>query len=522
MKTADISPVLLILTTLCAIWSAGCTGAVPAPEAVSSSPVPGLEDVTGQSRYAHATWGISVLDPATGEVLYAENPGSLFTAGSTTKCFTVAAALDMLGPGYRFKTPVFARGNVGPGGVLDGILILVASGDPTMGGRTLANGTIAYTNADHGDANAIGGAILTPVDPLAGLDDLALQVRNVGITRVKGDVAIDDRLFETAQLADENPVTPILINDNLIDIIITPAAEGSPATVAMRPDTTIWTLDADVRTGASGGVSGIEISGQDGSITVEGTVPADDGTEVRTFRPPDAAAFARSLFIEALERAGVAVDAPPGGGNPTPLLPGPAASDMGQVAELVSPRFSENAKLILKVSQNLHANTLLGIMAAHRNHRTVQEGLSQEWSLLALAEIDPSSLTLIDGEGSLGNRISPEAMTGLLQYMAHQPYAHYYRDALPVLGVDGTLADSVPPDSPVRGMVQAKTGTVISGDMGGIFLNAKAMAGYMTAKSGRELVFAVFVNDVRITGIPDAIAVGDDLGRIAELLYEAY
>lgn len=521
MNTPGIFLVMLILAALCVIWSAGCTGTVPPPEADSISPVSGIENITGQSRYAFATWGISVLDPATGEALYEENPGNLFTAGSTTKCFTVAAALDMLGPGYRFTTPVFARGNVGPGGVLDGILILIASGDPTMGGRTLANGTIAFTNADHGDANALGGAILTLTDPLAGLDDLALQVRNVGITRVT-DVVIDDRLFETAQLADENPVTPILINDNLIDIIITPVAEGSPATVAMRPDTTIWTLDADVRTGASGGVPGIEISGHDGTIAVAGTVPADGGTEVRTFRPPDAAAFARSLFIESLERAGVAVDAPPGGENPADLLPGPAASDMGQVAGLESPPFSENAKLILKVSQNLHANTLLGIMAAHRDHRTVQEGLSQEWSLLALAEIDPSSLTLIDGEGSPGNRISPEAMTALLRYMAHRPYAHYYRDALPVLGVDGTLAGTVPPDSPVRGMVQAKTGTVISGDMSGIFLNAKAMAGYMTAKSGRELVFAVFVNDVRITGIPDAIAVGDDLGRIAELLYEAY
>lgn len=71
-------------------------------------------------------------------------------------------------------------------------------------------------------------------------------------------------------------------------------------------------------------------------------------------------------------------------------------------------------------------------------------------------------------------------------------------------------------------MVQAKTGTVFSGDMSGIFLNAKAMAGYMTAKSGRESVFAVCVNDLRITGIPDAIAVGDDLGRIAELFDEAY
>ncbi len=68
-----------------------------------------------------------------------------------------------------------------------------------MGGHTLPDGTIEYTNIDHGDANALQGAILTTTDPLAGLNSLALQVKASGIMKVS-DVVIDDRLFETTRM----------------------------------------------------------------------------------------------------------------------------------------------------------------------------------------------------------------------------------------------------------------------------------------------------------------------------------
>ncbi|NYT04827.1 MAG: D-alanyl-D-alanine carboxypeptidase/D-alanyl-D-alanine-endopeptidase [Methanomicrobiales archaeon] len=509
---------LLLAGLICA---AGCLKPAETSPSTVQEPLSGLDAITGEPRYAFATWGIRAVDTATGEVLVSRNADALFAAGSTTKCFTVAAALDTFGPGYRFATPVFARGTLSPDGVLDGVLILAASGDPTMGGRTLPDGTIAFTSADHGDANALGGAVLTATDPLAGLDVLARQVGHAGIARVS-DVVIDDRLFETVQLADDNPVTPIIINDNLIDVIITPAGEGEPAHVGSRPETSVWSVNAAVTTGEAATVPDIRIEGGTGIIMVSGTVPAGGGVQVRTFRPPDAAGFARSLFIEALERAGVGVDAPADGANPVHLLPGPEASDMSKVAELVSPPLSENAKLILKVSQNLHANTLLGIMAAYCGERTVYDGLAHETFVLEMAGIDDRSLTLVDGEGSMGNRISPDAMTLLLQYMEQRPYAGAFREALPVLGVDGTLASAVSPGSPARGKVQAKTGTVITQDMAGLFLHAKAMAGYITAKSGRELAFAVFVNDVRITSVDDAMAVGSDLAGIAEYFYETF
>ena len=81
------------------------------------------------------------------------NADTLMVPASTTKLFSTAAALDALGPDYRFTTPVYRTGSLSADGTLAGDLILVASGDLTMGGRTNFEGHIAITDSDHGDTN---------------------------------------------------------------------------------------------------------------------------------------------------------------------------------------------------------------------------------------------------------------------------------------------------------------------------------------------------------------------------------
>ncbi|TSA56426.1 MAG: peptidase S13, partial [Planctomycetaceae bacterium] len=98
-----------------------------------------------------------------------------------------------------------------------------------------------------------------------------------------------------------------------------------------------------------------------------------------------------------------------------------------------------------------------------------------------------------------------------------------YHDALPILGVDGSLAHNVPPDSPARGKVHAKTGTIVTGDLLNLrpLLLVKGLAGYMTAASGRKLAFAVYVNNVPLKELNDIVQVGNDLGTLAETIYIA-
>lgn len=491
------------------IASAAIAGCMVSPSSSPSTP-PGVAAITEKPLYAHATWGWEVVDLSTGDQLASKNQDMCFTPGSTVKLFTTAAAMELLGPDYRFRTPVYLVGDS---------LVLVASGDLTMGGRTLPDDTIAWTDSDHGDANVLPDATLTNTDSLAGLNDLAAQVAVAGITRVS-DVIIDDRLFRPEILDSPEPVTPVLVNDNFIDLLITPGPEdGTPASVATRPNTTLYNVISEVVTG--GTEAAITISEEDGTITLTGSIPAGRAPLLRTWTVPDSSAWACGLFIEALERNGVAVDASPAGANPAGHLPDDY-TEATKVAELVSPPFSGNVRHILTVSQNLHANTLLGIMAAHEGKTTLEEGIMIEASFLKEIGINPATISLIDGEGSSGNRVSPVAAVTLLQYMAGTDEYQVYRSALPILGVDGSLAKAAGPDNPAVGKIQAKTGTSIQGDLFGMFLTAKGLAGYMTTQSGREVAFAIYLNNVRVTTIEDIFVINSDMGDLAGVFWEAW
>lgn len=519
-------PVLIMIFLLAALMiAAGCTSSpVPAPE--SSSFESNLSTITSAPRYTHASWGIIIVDPATGTTLYESNADQMYVPGSTTKLFSSAGVLETLGPDYRFRTPVYAMGSVDGSGKLNGNLVLVASGDPNMGGRTLPDGTIAYTNMDHGDANALQGALLTQTNPVAGLDDLASQVNAAGITEVS-DVAIDDRLFETTDLGKTFVISPISINDDQIDITLSPAAPGSAPSLEMRPQTAAYRLVNKVTTGPAG--NPLEISVTEvpkGTIIVQGTIAADAGPVNQTCPIKTPAAFARTLFIEALSRQGIRVVAAATGDNPSAKLPAPAAyTGARKVAELTSPPLSEDVKLTLKVSQNLHADTYISLIAAASNKTGFYDGMQEEGKILKSLGLDTRGVSLGDGEGgAIEDRISPRSAAELLTLMAKRPYAEKYVNALPILGVDGSLATSCSSDSPARGNVYAKTGTTGTYDPlnnRGILL-AKSLAGYVDTSHGKRLVFAIYVNNVPFENVDDMMAAGNDLGSIAGAIYTYY
>jgi D-alanyl-D-alanine carboxypeptidase/D-alanyl-D-alanine-endopeptidase (penicillin-binding protein 4) len=105
--------------------------------------------------------------------------------------------------------------------------------------------------------------------------------------------------------------------------------------------------------------------------------------------------------------------------------------------------------------------------------------------------------------------------------MATRPDAGVFQDALPQLGVDGTLVTAVPPDSPARGKVQAKTGTLFWENTmnGGHIVTSKALAGYMTSSKGRRLAFAMFVNNTHIKRATETAREGKALGKLCEIVY---
>jgi serine-type D-Ala-D-Ala carboxypeptidase/endopeptidase (penicillin-binding protein 4) len=495
----------------------------------SDSAIPGLPDSAVQimesAPYAGATWAIRVEDAESGEVLVDYNAASLLEPASVTKTYSVGSAWLKFGPDSKITTPVVRQGQV-DGGTLDGDLVLVAKGDILMGGQTGPDGQVVFTNMDHNDANVLPGATIADNDPLAGLDDLAEQVKAAGIDRVGGNVVIDDRLWATENLGiNDGPVSPIIINNNLIDVVTTPGAVGESAAVRMRPEVAPWRVVNRVTTVAAGEDGGIDITSPEyGTIVLRGTIAADADPQLKVEHFDDPPRFARTAFIEALQRAGVTVASNPTAPNPRGTLPAPTkVAELPEVANLEGLPLEENATYILKVSYNRGAQTQVCLLAASIGSRNCDDGFPEMAKVLGAAGVDPKQASLVDGSGLPGNFVTASSVAQLMQVFNDRPDAQRWMEAMPIMGVDGSVA-TVQTDSPAAGKVYAKTGTLGDQDLLNqrLRVETKALGGYIEAQSGRKLAIAIIVNQAMFDDIQGVFAANEDLGEIATSLYEAY
>jgi D-alanyl-D-alanine carboxypeptidase/D-alanyl-D-alanine-endopeptidase (penicillin-binding protein 4) len=340
------------------------------PSAVPASPtgggsaraaagsIPGLSDaalsIMTSEPYNHSAWAITVTDVDSGEPLVNYNSERFVEPASATKLYSAGAAWLKWGLDAKITTPVVHTGRIKKG-FLKGDLILVGKGDLTLGGQTGADGRVVFTNLDHNDANLLPGATLADNNPLAGLDRIARQVKKAGITRMSGRVIVDDRLFRTEDLGlNDGPVSPIILNNNLIDLVTTPGRVGQPPTVSMRPIVSPWKIRNQVTTGPSGSRTSVTVNASSaGSITLSGTIAADCKPLLRVWHVRDPAIFARNAFVEALRRAGVKVPGSHSGPNAGRALPArKVVSTLPRIAALRGLPLEQNARYTLKVSYN--------------------------------------------------------------------------------------------------------------------------------------------------------------------------
>ncbi len=500
---------------------AGTAAAAPA-QAPHDDLGPEITAIMNKPAYQHAQWGLLEIDPENGRVVHSRYPDQFFMPGSTVKLITVSGAWHALGPDHRFTTPVNEIGHRN-GSTLTGNLALVAQGDLTMGGRTKPDGSVDFTPIDHTYADDIPGATLTPEDPLAGLDQIARQVRDSGITAVDGDVVIDSRLFTPPPISPQP--TPLIINDNVIDLLSTPTAPGQAAQLSWRPQVAPYQVTSNVQTVAAGGSTDIQVNASpDGTaITLTGTIAADAKPTLKISQIQDPNAFGRTALIEALGRAGVTVTAAPTGPNPDGTLPASYTGDR-QAAAFVSPPYREYAKLILNVSHNLGANLTLCNMAANRGSTNCFDGFPVVHDFLAnTAQVDPTQFQLADGRGDVPvDRVTPTGLNQLLAYWLRTPDADAFRTSLPILGVSGTGALFCTTDCPAKGKVFAKPGTIIGLDELNqqIAINAQTYAGYLQADDGHLYTFFIGVNGAAAPDIQGFFDTNDDVDEIAVLLQQ--
>ena len=505
-----------------------------------------IEEIVNRPEFRHAEFGIEFFSLDTGKEIYSLNPDRLFLAASTTKLVTYGTAMALLGADYRFHTRVYRTGPIAPDGTLQGDLVLVASGDPNLSGRIQPDGTLAFENEDHSyggpDARLVNG------DPLMVIREIARQVVAKGIKRIAGQVLVDTSMFPEGarELGTGAVISPIVLNDNLVDVTITPGAqEGAPATVTASPATAYVRIENQARTGAAGSRAALRLTGDtanaDGThvVVCSGTLPPGPAVLLR-YTVAQPSRFAQIALAEALNEVGIVAQAVGGSRDMKALAV--AYTPENLVAEHVSPVLAEDMKVALKVSQNLHASLMpyivgallgakqtdpaLAVPTRNGDRDISQAGFSLERNFLQGADLDVSGASQSDGAGgATAAFFSPDFMAHYLAYMASRPEFPLFEKALPILGRDGTLWN-VQVDSPAAGHVMAKTGTFGAYDALNRrrIVTAKGLAGYVTTIDNRHLAFAAYVNRVDIP--PDTAAattklVGQVLGEIAAAAYDA-
>lgn len=443
--------------------SLGACVSAGAPSAVSILDDPGL---------AGARWGLLAVT-ADGRPVAEVRPDERFIPASNTKIFLTATAFARLGdldaPGLD-GTSVWLE----PEGDGAPDVVLVGAGDPLLG-----------------DGPACVEICLSEL-----ADRVAAQTRRVD------DVIGDDRLFpderwgpgwswEDLQTSYGTAVSALTVNDNVVVLEVSPgAAEGAPVQADWRAGDSLLILTNEAVTTRDGG-DDLRLERPPGSdqVRLYGRMAAGSAAVVLRVGIDDPALTAALRFRRLLEQRGVVIE---GGvrARHRPLALADAAEPVEarrvEIARLARRPLSPSLRRIGKNSQNLYAELMLRRLGLTEGSGSRADGLALVEAQIEAAGITRSAFDFHDGSGmSVYNRVSPRATTEFLRWTMGQAWGEAWRATLPVGGRDGTLARRFVGTS-LEGKIFAKTGS-----LNGV----NALAGFLTAASGRTLVFAIYAND---------------------------
>ena len=218
-------------------------------------------------------------------------------------------------------------------------------------------------------------------------------------------------------------------------------------------------------------------------VVVTGTLPLGDSASITlSYRhPTDAyvAALSQSLADHGIRVAGRVL-----------ARADTLARAVDTVVVLQSAPLSEVLPRMQKPSQNQIAELLFRTAGL----RTSGDGSADSaravgMRTLATWGITTADVAYRDGSGlSRHDYVTPRAVLKVLDAMRRSPWYLTYRDALPIAGVDGTIAGRMR-ETPAAGNVRAKTGTVDK---------ARSLSGYVTTADGRLVMFSMLSNNFTV------------------------
>jgi D-alanyl-D-alanine carboxypeptidase/D-alanyl-D-alanine-endopeptidase (penicillin-binding protein 4) len=447
-----------------------CAGAADGPALP-----PEVRQALREAQVPESALGVVIEEVGSGRRLLAWNEQTPVNPASLAKLVTTFAALDTLGPAWRWRTPVWMTGERRDG-VLDGSLVIQGSGDPTL--------------------------------VLERVWLLLHQVRQRGVREIRGDIVLDRSAFDLPDVDpgefDGEPLRPyntrpdaLLLNYKSVTYGFVPEPAAGYARVTRTP----------------------LLEGAAADLTVPlSTGPCGDwrGALKASFEPPGGARFAGAYAASCGERAWPVADPDPATYNAR-LLAGlwrgmggtltgtvrDGAAPAGRAPDFVveSPSLAEAVRDINKFSNNVMARLLFLSLASQG--RTPPAGATAspplgagpapvteasararlaDWLVARAGPGAAEDVVLDNGAGlSRQTRLRPALLARLLQLAWSSPVMPELMASLPASGLDGTLRRStVPP-----GRAHLKTGSL---------RNVAGVAGYVLADDGRRYVVVAIVN----------------------------
>ncbi|PQZ95479.1 MULTISPECIES: D-alanyl-D-alanine carboxypeptidase/D-alanyl-D-alanine-endopeptidase [Pseudomonas] len=440
----------------------GCASVSP-----TSTPA-SLEQLLADPALNGATVSLMVRDVRSGSTLYQHNPRTRLIPASNLKLLTTAAAMDVLGPQYRFSTQLLSNG-AQQGERLTGNLYLKGLGDPTL--------------------------------QFADYQALAAQLASQGVRQIQGDLVFDDTFFDAERLGvdwaqdDESTyygaqISALTVSPNtdfdagtLLVTARAPLAPGQPVSVAVSPSTDYVQLS---NRAVSGPGNSYGITRQHGTNLLQLTGALAPGKQSRqwvsVWEPTQLVA---NLFEQALAQQGIQVLG-------RRVIGGASPATARLLAEHRSAPLQALITPLLKLSNNNMSEALLKAMGRKAsNAGTAQAGVAAVAAFLQRQGIDPSTLIQVDGSGlSRRNLVSSQTLTDLLLASARQPWFNAWYAALPIAGnsermTGGSLRYRL------RGTAAENNLHAKTGSMAGV----SSLSGYITDAGGRRLVFSMVSNN---------------------------
>lgn len=441
--------------------------------------------------------GVKVVSLNSGKVIFEQDSEKYFMPASNMKNFTVATALEKLGPDFKFVTSVYANSPPDITGTIKGDLRIYGRGDISI--------STAFNNGDY----------------YKGIDNLVDKIAAAGVKRVDGGIVGDESYFrgfyipgtwewDDLQAYYGAEVSALPINDNAVDIAVTPGPRGGSCTAAISPPNTLFQIVNLCTTSGSKRELSVVKKLDRNVLQITGSIPFGDNgyrTSVAITRPAE---LFVALLKQRLELRGITVT----GVSRTTTIRSPEITVIAdppsigpvEIAKLESPPLSLIAAKTMKPSQNMFTETILWTLGEEKgpgrmfDASTGKRGYSEprpDSSELGINTVKAflkqigaadDGILQYDGSGlSRHDLITPAAVVTLYTYMAKQSKnAQVWRDSLTIAGVDGTLANRLK-GTAAEANFRGKTGTIDQ---------VSALSGYMTTAAGDPLVVSIIVNGV--------------------------